>query len=268
MLPQILESKALFYSPNSVPLDLYKTDGLAFEDEWFGRVRTLYKKNIASLIENPCHFDDNLMHRFNRTYKIKMANDMIKLYEEKMKDEHLSLFSDFQNRVKVLETLNYVEKVSNTPNIKGRIACEINTCPDELLVTEIIFNNILEPLSPEECAGILSALVFQDRKSMREKRDSPPLTEKMEVARAQIKEIQEILKKIQTQENVGTAASEESEPVLNFGLSAVVYEWACQKPFKDIAVISPVYEGSIVKCISRLDELLRDMKSAAKVVGN
>ena len=59
----------------------------------------------------------------------------------------------------------------------------------------------------------------------------------------------------------------DSDQGLNFGLSAVVYEWACQKPFIDIAALSPVNEGSIVKCISRLDELLRDMKGAAKVVG-
>ena len=236
------------------------------------RARSLYRDRINRLLSSDCHFKDIIMPRFNRTYKVKMANDMINLYEEKMRDEHLSLFSDFQNRVRVLESLNYVEKTSNTPNIKGRIACEINTCQHdyELLVTEILFNNILEPLTPEETAGILSALLFQDRKTMREKLDNPPLTEKMELAREQIREIHNLLKTIQVEENVGLFSdSGESDQLLNFGLSAVVYEWACQKPFKDIAAISPkeVGEGSIVKCISRLDELLRDMKGAAKVIG-
>jgi superfamily II RNA helicase len=36
----------------------------------------------------------------------------------------------------------------------------MNTC-DELIATEMIFNNILEPLNPPEAAALLSALVFQ-----------------------------------------------------------------------------------------------------------
>ena len=43
---------------------------------------------------------------------------------------------------------------------QGRVACEMNTC-DELIATEIVFNNILEPMNPPEVAGVLAALVFQ-----------------------------------------------------------------------------------------------------------
>jgi hypothetical protein len=50
--------------------------------------------------------------------------------------------------------------VSKTVTLKGRVACEMTTC-DELLATEIVFHNILEPLNPPEVASLLSALVFQ-----------------------------------------------------------------------------------------------------------
>ena len=49
---------------------------------------------------------------------------------------------------------------SQTVTLKGRVACEINTC-DELLATEMLFSNLLEPLNPPEAASLLSALVFQ-----------------------------------------------------------------------------------------------------------
>ena len=49
---------------------------------------------------------------------------------------------------------------SRTVTLKGRVACEMNTC-DELLATEILFFNVLEPLNPPEVASFLSALVFQ-----------------------------------------------------------------------------------------------------------
>lgn len=44
--------------------------------------------------------------------------------------------------------------------LKGRVAAEVNTC-DELIFTEMLFTGILGPLSPAECAALLSALVFQ-----------------------------------------------------------------------------------------------------------
>jgi antiviral helicase SKI2 len=51
-----------------------------------------------------------------------------------------------------------------TVTMKGRVASEMNTC-DELLATEMVLDNILEPLNPPEAAAILSALVFQVRYS-------------------------------------------------------------------------------------------------------
>lgn len=54
---------------------------------------------------------------------------------------------------------------SRTVTLKGRVACEMNTC-DELLATEILFFNVLEPLNPPEVASFLSALVFQVRVSL------------------------------------------------------------------------------------------------------
>ena len=56
---------------------------------------------------------------------------------------------------------------SSTVSLKGRVACEMNTC-DELLATEVLFNNILEPLNPPEIAALLSAFVFQVREGGRE----------------------------------------------------------------------------------------------------
>ena len=49
-------------------------------------------------------------------------------------------------------SLGYVE--GNTVQLKGRVACEINTC-DELIATEMVFENVLESLNPPEIAGSL-----------------------------------------------------------------------------------------------------------------
>lgn len=42
------------------------------------------------------------------------------------------------------------------------MACEVNTC-EELLLAEMVFDNVLDPLTPPEIAGLLSALICQVR---------------------------------------------------------------------------------------------------------
>ena len=46
--------------------------------------------------------------------------------------------------------------------LKGRVACEISG--HELIITELIFHNMLTPLHPTEIAAVLSSVVFQQRR--------------------------------------------------------------------------------------------------------
>lgn len=46
--------------------------------------------------------------------------------------------------------------------LKGRVACEINTC-DEMVVTELIFSGAFNDLTPEQSSALLSCMVHQVR---------------------------------------------------------------------------------------------------------
>jgi len=100
-----------------------------------------------------------------------------------------------------------------TVTLKGRVACEMNTC-DELIAAGMLFTNVLEPLNPPEAAAVLSALVFQvhildcvymkcfifsPTQCMRQEKadDGPQLTPRMEAARRQMKEIFDALTVLQ-----------------------------------------------------------------------
>lgn len=97
----------------------------------------------------------------------------IRLLQHYASSASLALFPDFQQRMRVLMHLGYIERPRDlseegpavdltrcTVSLKGRVACEMNTC-DELLATEVLFQNVLEPLNPPEIAALLSAFVFQ-----------------------------------------------------------------------------------------------------------
>ena len=68
-------------------------------------------------------------------------------------NENLSLFPDFQQRLNLLQLLGYVDKQRATVTMKGRVACEMNTC-DELIASEMLLTNVLEPLNPPEVPHI------------------------------------------------------------------------------------------------------------------
>lgn len=59
--------------------------------------------------------------------------------------------------LQVLEALQYVDS-TGAVQLKGRVACQISS--HELLLTELLFENTLSPLAPEESAALLSCLVF------------------------------------------------------------------------------------------------------------
>jgi antiviral helicase SKI2 len=47
-----------------------------------------------------------------------------------------------------------------------------------------------------------------------------------------------------------------------------VHEWAKGAAFADVCSLTDVQEGSIVRTITRLDEMTRDVRNAARIMGD
>ena len=69
------------------------------------------------------------------------------------------LFPDFLHRKAILKTLGYLDE-NEAVAVKGRVACEVNSC-EELIVTEMVFEGILNEVDPTEIVAAVSALVYQ-----------------------------------------------------------------------------------------------------------
>ena len=53
------------------------------------------------------------------------------------------------------------------------------------------------------------------------------------------------------------------------GLMEIVYEWVNGKKFFEICKLNKkIYEGTIIRCMRRLEELIAELKKATKVVGD
>ena len=177
----------------------------------------------------PCiYFNETLQFHYRAIANVEDTKRNIAALEHYISSSSLALFPDFGNRKRVLEKLRYVDELSDTVLLKGRVACEINTA-HELLTTELIFNNVFEPLTPPEAAALLSALVFQEKS---DKEEGGTLTSRLEVARNISEEILESINVLQDEESVTT--DEENKPTLNFGLAAAVFLWAQGFPLRTL----------------------------------
>jgi antiviral helicase SKI2 len=133
------------------------------------------------------------------------------------------------------------------------------------VLTELILENVLADYEPEEIVALLSAFVFQEKTDV-----EPTLTSKLERGREAIIKISEKVNSLQIEHQVILSSNDSNDFVSRprFGLMEVVYEWARGMSFNRITDLTDVLEGTIVRVITRLDETCREVKNAARIIGD
>jgi len=169
---------------------------------------------------------------------------------------------DYNQRIDVLKELGYIDPINHTVLLKGRIACEINTA-DELVLTELILENVFADLDAAESVALLSCFVFQERNA-----SEPNLTSRLEENVEILKEKARKVAEVQERFGLDIKPEEYVRDYFKIGLVEVVYEWACGMSFKNITGLTDVLEGSIVRNITRLDDTCREVKDAARIIGD
>jgi antiviral helicase SKI2 len=108
--------------------------------------------------------------------------------------------------------------------------------------------------------------VFQEKTDY-----EPALTSSLERGRDMIIQLAERVTDLQIKYQVVQQSDEAYEFTVGggrFGLVEVVYEWARGMSFKRITELTDVMEGTIVRVITRLDETCREVKNAARIIGD
>nr|CAG8628111.1 9611_t:CDS:10 [Entrophospora candida] len=248
-------------------LDMKKTE--IVDNDW-SKIRTLeFQLNLkekARLMSKIYSFQCIKCPELNEHYGLihetmsleKNLNELLHTITGK----NLELMPEYEQRIEVLKYLKYIDEKTSVVQLRGQVACKINTA-DELLVTELIFGNVLKEseYDPAEIVALLSCLVFQEKNA-----SEPTLTPNLEKGVAEIKKVAKYVGEVQREKGVYIPG--DYVETIKFGLVQVVYEWARGMPFKDIMELTDVMEGSIVRCITRLDETCSEIKSAAQLMGN
>ena len=192
----------------------------------------------------------------------------IRTFRQKAKAcQVLVMKEELKKMKRVLKHLGHVD-ANGVIQTKGRTACEINTT-DELVVVEMMFAGVFNDISVEQAVALLSCMTYDEKNSKSE--DVNDLAKSMKsfllnpflklqeaartVARAQI----ECKVDINEDEFVDRFRPEMMEPV---------FAWCKGASFAEVQKLTNSYEGTTIRTLRRLEELVRQLAAAAKAVGN
>lgn len=201
----------------------------------------------------------NFQENFDAIRKRKKLDKEYESIRHLLSDESLQLLPEYRQKLKVLRHLGYIDD-DDIVQLKGRVACEMSQA--ELILTELVFENALNSLEPEEIAAVLSSIVFEQSRASDPDLNNSLIAAKKEFEKVALK-VDEVQKQFLRREG-----PEEFLTKFNFQLMEVVYEWARGTSFKEITKLTDVQEGIIVRCIQRLDEVIRDVRNAARMIGD
>uniref|UniRef100_A0A0N5AB10 Helicase SKI2W n=1 Tax=Syphacia muris TaxID=451379 RepID=A0A0N5AB10_9BILA len=259
----------------------------------FAKIMQLNELRNFLIVEGafPCRHCLSFRQHFKQVRELVQMQEKYENLSYILSMNSLMLSSEYNEHLQVLHRLGYID-ANNLITLKGKVACEIHN--QELLITELLLDNKLQSRSAAEIAAMLSSTTAQSRMSDIGRKNSVqnPVLEAVGfflqifwcftrflrhnslqvytcMQNFQLKlDVLEVSNKIATaQRGCGVKIADPCES-LNFDLIEVVYEWASGTPFAEIMKLTDAQEGFIVRCIQRLDEICRDVRCAARLIGD
>ncbi|XP_033354866.1 exosome RNA helicase MTR4 [Bombus vosnesenskii] len=258
VLKTIQEVKKRF--PDGPPLLNPITD-MHIEDEAFKDIVKKIEVLEEKLYAHPLHKDpdvntlyEQFLHKEDLSSQLKQAKLELKQAKSILQMDELKC------RKRVLRRMAYCT-ASDVIELKGRVACELNGA-DELLMTEMIFNGLFNSLSVPQMVALISCFVCDDKSN-----EMPKCTEELGGPLRQMQDLARRIAKVSTEANLELdedAYVERFKPYL----MDVVYAWCKGATFLQICKMTDIFEGSIIRCMRRSEEVLRQLCQAAKNIGN
>lgn len=246
--------------PDGPPL-LNPVNDMHIKDKEFVDVLSLLEKFEKRLFAHPLHSSSELAGIYTKYLeKLELEKELKQAKQALRLAKSLLQMEDLKHRKRVLRRLGYCNN-ADVIEFKGRVACELSS-GDELLLTEMIFNGTFNELTAPQCVSLLSCFVCDERSS-----EQPTAAEELS---APLKQMQDFARRIAKVSIECKLELDEEAYVEKFKptLMDVVLAWCKGASFLQLCKMTDVFEGSIIRCMRRLEELLRQMVQASKTIGN
>ncbi|KAK8970738.1 hypothetical protein KSP40_PGU003581 [Platanthera guangdongensis] len=171
----------------------------------------------------------------------------------------LAFKDELKSHKRVLRRLGYITS-DDVVEVKGQVACEISSA-DELTLTELLFSGIFKDIGIEEIVALLSCFVWQEKLQ-----DGRKPREELDLLFSQLQETARRVSNVQLDCKVPIDV-ESTVNSFRPDIMEAVYAWAKGSKFFEIMELSSVFEGSLIRAIRRLEEVLQQLTCAAKSLG-
>ncbi|EER04698.1 helicase, putative [Perkinsus marinus ATCC 50983] len=197
------------------------------------------------------------------TKRVHLHEEQTKCADILKNQNTVILRDELRSMKRVLRRLGFVDR-NNVVLEKGKLACEISSC-DEILLTELVFNNVFEGMSAEHIAALCSCLILDEKSEDATTPENADLAKALDKMKVIAQDVATVMAECKV---AGVDTSTYVEDHIRPQLVPAVVAWMEGKPFKDIMQTVEMYEGSVVRVMRRLEELLRELGMAAKLIGH
>ncbi|TKA53144.1 ATP-dependent RNA helicase mtr4, partial [Cryomyces minteri] len=236
-------------------------ENMGITDDSFKKLLRKIEVLESRLLSNPLHNSPRLPDLYDQYAAKVELGAKIKAVKKQIGDAlSIMQLDELKCRKRVLRRLGFIND-SDVVQLKARVACEIST-GDELVLSELLFSKFFNDLTPEQCAASLSCFIFEEKTQ-----EAPALKEELAKPFREIQAQARIVAKI-SQESKLPVNEDEYLATFKHQLMEVVFAWSKGASFAEICKMTDVYEGSLIRLFRRLEELLRQIAQAAKVMGS
>ena len=177
-----------------------------------------------------------------------------------IRDATLKTFEvEAERRTHVLTKLGLLNE-DGLVTMKGRAACAIDTA-DELVTVELMFNGVFSNLDKHQLVSLVACLIPVEKT-----KDEVVLSRKLAPVLVQLQDTARHVARVSRECRLEL---EEEKYVESFrpSLMDVVYSWSTGAPFAKICLMTEMFEGSIIRHVRRLYELMGQLEQACAAVG-
>lgn len=191
--------------------------------------------------------------------------EMIKNQLMKRDEQTIQIFTkQIQVMKQILRRTEFISK-DDVPTHKGKIASLIFGT-DELVLTEILFSGILKNLEAKQLITILTLFINEEK--MKPDQTFNIRDPDIHGVYVQIREIVQYFTKVFLENDIPDFDEESLMQKLNPNMFQIIQSWYEGRSFLEITKQSDMYEGSIIRNIKRLYELLKQLIECSSLLGN
>lgn len=215
-----------------------------------------------TMIASPVSKSENIAVFARQWKKRKATDEIVKEEKRKLKEaKGLILKEDLKKMKRVLKRLGFINP-QGIVEVKGRVACEVNTA-DELVITELLLGGNMNDMSPEVLVALCSCFVTDEGR----KDDEVKLDKELQVVYDGLRAVATRVATVKKEAGLNVDVEETVDKIRPHAMR-VVYYWTKGRNFSHVCQLSDLFEGSVIRCFRRLEELLRQLIAAVKAIGN